>query len=201
MKTIFAAVRSTAFRTAGCLALLLALAAPARASVISYSLGVSVPLDGSVDVAIDEGGDADLRFVDSFIPDVFHSVDLDGLGTPGTSFWASPDAFWVAPLVNPFDSTPFTATDPSIFIAGFNDTNPWMGVSGPAFLGGVFDLAGSLHQFYVALTLNTDTGEVFLDEVGYESEPLVAAIPEPSTISLLAIGAAGLTLLRRRARR
>lgn len=180
----------------------LMLATPAQAAIISYTVGATLSLNGSVDVAIDEGGDADISFVDSYFDDpfLFHSVDINGLGAPATYFWASPDSFWVAPLANPFDSTPFIAFDPLLFDEDLNETNPWMSLSGPQYLGGVFDLAGTAHQFYVLLTLDTEDGSVFIDEVGYESDPFSAMpeVPEPSTMALLALGVAGLVAERRR---
>jgi hypothetical protein len=67
-----------------------------------------------------------------------------------------------------------------------------------------FDLADGTH--YGWIEARTDFNEVTLTRFGYESEPGVgttagAGVPEPGTLALLALGAAGVAAMRRRSRR
>jgi hypothetical protein len=63
-------------------------------------------------------------------------------------------------------------------------------------MGIEFEISGNTHYGWLRLTLHPDTGAAILRDYAYESEPgvgiIAGAIPEPSTILLLSLGALGI---------
>lgn len=75
--------------------------------------------------------------------------------------------------------------------------------AGGAFIGLQFDLSGATH--YGWMEVLADDGDITLRRYGYEdvantaiTTPQLLSVPEPSSLALLAAGAAGAPLLRRR---
>ena len=123
-------------------------------------------------------------------------VQDDELGDP-TSF--------AARLLSPFGQTPHFDTFGFLTLGaggpwtaeGNDEPEPVRGL-----IGGVFDIpGGSPHAFYVDLTVNGD-GSLDLHEAGYDTELFQpdtdSEVPEPGTLSLLALGCAGVIGLRHR---
>ena len=73
-------------------------------------------------------------------------------------------------------------------------TGNWQN-NGDAWLGVVFDISGQQYLGWadIAVALNSDTASATLGATGFE-----VLAPEPSSIALLALGATGLAVLRKR---
>ena len=86
----------------------------------------------------------------------------------------------------------------------------WGTEPGPGLLGVQFDIGGDTHMGFVELSVDTSDNDSGLPgnvpsiiSFGYETVPDTALsnpVPEPASLGLLAVGAAGLAALRRRRR-
>ena len=110
----------------------------------------------------------------------------------------------IGPSSSPFSST---GLDTLNGIEGGNPAGKFQTSAGPGYIGVTFQIAGAAHFGYVGYqgtgAENSANGKIFA--LAYETEPRGAitagAVPEPASLSLLAAGAAGVTALRRRAKR
>lgn len=185
-------------------------ATPAGAAIITVDLADHIlGLNEVFNLDIDGGGSSDIRFVDydddltPFGGGLVRETSVQGLseGSFQSTLWLDEDSsFWAAPLTTGFDVTSSAAGIAYFFLHAFNDGNPWQGLDGsPGYIGGVFDLNGAAHAFRVLLSVDTEDGSLTLHEAAYDSESLDAApVPEPATLSLLVVGAAGVLAARRR---
>jgi hypothetical protein len=142
-----------------------------------------------------------------------YSADISG---PSTTFT---DGLAPLPINSPISLSNTTAGGGSLFSAasvyqsggkggggGYvtQYSGPWAGTS-EAFLGVQFDIAGQNHLGWFDLSVQPTTPSVTIHGFAYESEAGAtidagqtsgSAAPEPSTLLLLAAGAAGLAALR-----
>ena len=92
----------------------------------------------------------------------------------------------------------------NVFTGGQIVSGPWV-INKSGYLGFEFTFGGKTHFGCAHLNVTTFPVEGFISEFAYDSVPgqsiqagQTSAIPEPGTLSLLALGAAGLAVLRKR---
>ena len=144
---------------------------------------------------------------------LFNDAVLGASGVEGwgfglsTQFWLydPPDPTFPGYAAMSSGPTDFAATNPTYFVAGLFDSppNPWLNAQ-RGFLGGLFQTPDAIpHQFWVELGVNPADGSLTLysagyDDAAYDPSVVVEPVPEPATVSLVALGAAAMFALRRR---
>jgi hypothetical protein len=164
---------------------------------------------------IDGDGEMDLSFF-HYIDDIGPYADVIGLGPSfGNSMWWVDSEDFI-PYANAFDeANQFGQTEALVpFALLFDEAcgcgpsgNPWMDLNGATgYMGGIFEmLDNSFHQFWVAMSVDTQTGALNLFSAGWDEAEFafedLEEVPEPGTLALFGLGAAGLVVMRRRTRR
>jgi len=176
------------------------LAAPAAHATMIYS--------GPLDTVATAGQNIDVSFdplasgITNFTIEVSTS-QIDVTGSLGSVF------FDIGPLTA---GTPITLADvtsnPLLALVTKLNTTPlglWHGVSDPAYLAVKFTVSSELYLGWAELQINESTPSATLLGYAYNDEPSApivvgdtGAAPEPGSLSLFALGAAGVLALRRR---
>ncbi len=176
------------------------LAAPAAHATIVYS--------GPLDTVADAGQNIDVSFnplasgVTNFTIEV-STTQIDVTGILSSVF------FDIGPLAA---GTPITVADVTsnpllVLVNKLNfatHVGPWVGVSDPAYLAVKFSVSSQQYLGWVELQLNESTPSATLLGYAYNDQPLASitvgdtGTPEPGSLTLFALGAAGLLALRRR---
>jgi hypothetical protein len=196
-------MKSLLLRTLACTFLLMLAAPIGKAEAVPIARDLAAfQLNNShnpFELDIDVDGFADLQF--------WHFVNSDGPQADVLAFnWPLPPGsrqIWRYEPINNFAAALSTPLSVSGFLAGdadlfepdapASDYNPWLALNGvPAYFGGLLFISGDPHQFWVRMSVDPDDGLLTFYEVGYESDVYQATqipeVPEPSTLSLLAIG-------------
>jgi hypothetical protein len=103
-----------------------------------------------------------------------------------------------------FNRTGVSGTTADFFRSDANVGNPWPGLGADGYVNGLFDRSSTLHTFWVRMSVDQFNGGLVLREVAWESDeyqPPAPTVPEPATLALLALGAAGAAAVRRRSAR
>ena len=170
------------------------------------------------------GYSVDLFFAHGYGDDGLDSWSGSGVVGMGPFFGSSSiwldeaDDYWAAAFGagNECGETAASWYVGNTFDTDCNCGNPWMALAGEkGFVGGLFltydeDLASFIpHQFWVELSVDVADGALTLyrvgwDEAAYEpsfQDPELEPVPEPATVSIFALGTAGLFMLHKRRRR
>jgi hypothetical protein len=197
------------------------LAAPAAADAsIIYSGTVnssieqtgSGPSSSTLNVTLD-GSLTDFTLTAQVGGGVIAGVSVSG---PGTTYFVAdgvgPKALTLGTLISAANATGSggnlsTSTGSPVSVKSGN----WSADEVPAYLGLRFDISGSAHYGWAQLSIDVDGGVsprayVNLIDYAYESQADVSilagdttvATPEPSSLALFALGAAGVMALRRK---
>jgi PEP-CTERM motif len=179
---------------------LLGLPAAATAGVVYSGVqNLSMPLNAPLVVNFNPLVDA--------IPDVTFLNSTAGSGVismmPGAS-----NAVNLGPL---FAGDPITLANTTDTVGGtlvqknccFSTTGPWAGQgTAPAYVGLRFTASGQDYLGWAQLSLNINNPSGTVIDWAYENTPATSinagAVPEPSTLALFALGAAGVLALRTR---
>lgn len=197
--------RKLAASVAGAVAVLGASDAQA-APIYSGVQNVSISTDTTYD--FDLNGDAviDYAFQNAFNAGTgFQDLSLVGFGgNQAVTFFGSPVSLSAGtPLPG---SQKFTAPTAPMETSD-SSFDPWA-ASPNSYLGLAFDIAGATHYGWARLTIEGDTTAT-LHDWAYEGTPRAAIatgetgqdVPEPATLTLIALGAAGVGALRNRRKR
>lgn len=212
--------RMAAYTLAG--AAVLAAPAVAKANSITYvpNVNVTVSQPGSYDFNPSGAAGADIMLTAQSTNVVFFGGDpaneIDATAGVNAQIlgFIGASALTAGQLINPnaVCSPPIPCTTNSGKLVGYdlNTNNPyggWSPTGGSAYLGFYFD-AGSGKQAgwaQIATTANAAGSSFELLSYAYENDPNTAILagqtvptPEPGTMTLLALGGAGLAALRRR---
>jgi len=162
--------------------------------------------------------------LDGSLTDFTLAVDVNTTGLAGAAVSGPVTTFFVANSGNPSSLTLGTlisaanATGPggdlSRHFAGSpfpTKTGNWDYSGSPAYLGLAFDISGSTHYGWAQLAVNISnstpqSSSVTLIDYAYQDQAGIGinagatteTVPEPSTLALFALGAAGVIALRRR---
>ena len=184
--------------------------------------------DGVADPFDEDPSDATLNY-EIFDLIFLHTADPNGafssalgwgeFGSVASWMFVLPDfPVSLSSFANPLDSAGRLGTTDDLWAESFFfisddcacDPNPWLALGGATgFFGGLFQTSdATFHQFWVELMVDVADGTLTLLSAGYESDvyqavddPDLEEVPEPATVSLFALGTAGLVVLHRRRRR
>ena len=169
-----------------------ATAAPVDAALVHMDVSADIPPEYFVDL----GGDAANEFR------IGPTLNADGVKadtfapTTGIIVDGAAANLALGTLIDSSDTFQTFADDGLTNLSGAQGN-----FNTPGYIGVQFQLSGNTHFGYVGYEgLGTNTGRVFA--LGWEDEPgagvLAGGIPEPTSLTLLAAGAAGLSAYRRR---
>ncbi len=174
------------------------------AAAIVTSVDVDIPA-GISEYHVDLNGDGTTEFDIQQFETLLKAADISG-GTALALDGGSPSRVANLPvgsLIGPGLGFGSPGADQ---LTGISDGSPagnFQVSDGAGYIGVQFQLAGDTHYGFVgyegAGAENSANGRVFA--LGYETTPnvAIAAVPEPTSLVMLAAGAAGLSLYRRRA--
>jgi hypothetical protein len=192
------------------------LAAPAAANAsIIYNTGSPAGLPANITTGATTSLNVSL---DGTITDFTLAVNTNpqaSVSGPGTTSFVvdidGPEALTLGTLIN--GSSVLGSTGNLFSISGPTKSGNWQSTDTPvqAYLGVAFDISGSTHYGWAQLTVDANFGfpsnaSITLIDYAYESQAGVgieagataSAVPEPSTLGLFALGAAGVMALRRK---
>jgi hypothetical protein len=188
---------------AGALAAGLGGAQSLDAAVAYHAVNVDIPAD-TMDYHVDINGDAVNEF-DIQINEMRIKATEYGLGATTLRAADGAPANVPAGTVIGAASGVYSSTGLETLngIEGGNPAGHFQVSDGPGFIGVQFPIGANIHFGYVGYqgtgAQNSANGRVY--SLAYETTPLTAitagAVPEPATLSLLAAGAAGVSLVRR----
>jgi hypothetical protein len=194
---------------AGALAAGLGGAQSLDAAVVHQTVNVNIPTDANT-YLVDLNGDAVKEFdIESDISGTNARIKATNYGTNVGSLRdagdGAPANLSAGTLIGPGSGTySSTGIDTLTGIESGNPAGHFQVSDGPGYLGIQFPIGGQTHYGYVGYegtgAQNSANGRVY--SLGYETTPNTAiaagAVPEPSTIAMLAAGASGMALYRRR---
>jgi hypothetical protein len=181
--------------------------------VIQQTLNLDVPLAGGA-IGLDLDGDAVDDLIVENRTEPYYSGSWQVIQTPTTE--AMTNEIYTVPGIGDFSYATPQASGALIDAAGltYYFTNLSYGGlgpvvpaldAGPILLGFSMDVAGAQHFGWVRLAVDLDTGTYTILETAYEDTPglgieagSLVSIPEPTSLGMLAAGAAGVGLYRRR---
>ncbi|MBA4107927.1 MAG: hypothetical protein C0485_19520 [Pirellula sp.] len=176
----------------------------ADAAAIVTSVDVDIPA-GIADYHVDLNGDGTTEFDIQQYDTLVKAADIAG-GTALALDGGNPTRAANLPsgsLIGPGLTFGSPGADQLTGISGGGPAGNFQVSDGAGYIGVRFQLAGDTHYGFVgyegAGAENSANGHVFA--LGYETTPntAIAAVPEPTSLVMLAAGAAGLSLYRRRA--
>jgi PEP-CTERM motif len=184
------------------------LAAPAAHASIIYSgsLGTLVPANGSpLTVSFDPLAAGATDFTLTVSSTTSPSTTISVAPAPGGLLDVGPLAYGT-PIT--LADTTLSGTTNLVQIKG-SSSGAWLNFSSPAYLGVQFYASSQPYLAWVELQLDQNAPSATLLGWAYNDQPFesinagdtgLATIPEPSSLTLFALGAAGVLALRRRRR-
>lgn len=185
----------------------LGLPVPSEAGPISYSGLQNITVNAPGNYGLDLNADSVVDFIFAALENTdtgYHAVRVYS----GTNNAVANASKLKAQQLNFGDPIPngLTWSNDGLKLAkrgGFGDKGNWSPDGTPGFLGVRFDISGQTHYGWVRVGVTFQSTSFRIVDWAYNTtsgEAIRAGepIPEPSTLSLMALGAAGLLALRRR---